>query len=962
MCGIAGIFAYRESSPPVDHEELLRTREQMARRGPDGAGLWMSADRRVGLAHRRLAIIDVSDAGAQPMATADGLLRVTFNGEIYNYRELRLELEAKGYRFHTQSDTEVLLHLYADRGNQMVRDLRGMYAFAIWDERKRGMFLARDAFGIKPLYFSDNGVAFRFASQVKALLAGRGIPVTPHPAGHVGFFLWGAVPEPFTLYKEISSLPAGSTLWVSRSGPHQTTNFFDIRSELIEAAARCRVLSVEAIQERVSEAVRTAVRYHMIADVPVGVFLSAGIDSSTVTGLASESTNANLRSITLGFAEYRDTENDETPIAEIVARNFGTSHETQWISQSEFETVLEDIIACMDQPTIDGVNTYLISKVAARSGMKVALSGVGGDELFGGYPSFRHVPLLSRLFRFGQKMPRVGVALRRLTGPILRLAHIPKYASLLEYGGSIGGAYLLRRALFMPWELSPLMDETLISEGLEQLDSVARLEQSAMGIPGDRAKVIALESIWYMRQQLLRDADWAGMAHGLEIRVPLVDVNLFRAVAPMAFMDDPVSKKELARSTQKPLPKQTLGRRKTGFSVPVETWISAGIGPSWQRYNLRNWSRTVYRRLAQPAVKILYLTTDAFGGRGGIALYNRDFLAAVCSHPRVSQVVAIPRLMPDKPEPHSEKLQFVTAGLDSKLGYVATLLRVLWRQSKFDMVMCGHINLLGLAHIISRWRRTSLLLLIYGIDAWYPKKSMFLKSSLARVNCCISISEVTRDRFAQWPAKEGQSMCIIPNAIHMEQYGIGERNLALIERHNLNGKKIIMTLGRLDSSERYKGFDEVLDLLPSLIAAAPDIIYLIVGDGPDRPRLERKVDALGLEKYVRFTGFIPEHEKADHYRIADAYVMPSRGEGFGFVFLEAMACGVPCVGSTLDGSREALRWGELGQLVDPTDPEQLRHAVLSALAQPKRVPDGLDFFSYQNFERRVHETVDCLIP
>ena len=191
MCGIAGIFAYHESAPPVEEGELIRIREAMIYRGPDGAGVWVSPDRRFGLAHRRLSILDLSDRGAQPMATVDGSYRVTFNGEIYNYRELKKELEAKGYCFRSNSDTEVLLYLYAEHGPEMVSRLRGMYAFGIWDENKRELFLARDPFGIKPLYYADNGTTVRFASQVKALLCGQKIDQESDPAGHVGFFVWG---------------------------------------------------------------------------------------------------------------------------------------------------------------------------------------------------------------------------------------------------------------------------------------------------------------------------------------------------------------------------------------------------------------------------------------------------------------------------------------------------------------------------------------------------------------------------------------------------------------------------------------------------------------------------------------------------------------------------------------------------------------------------------------------------
>ena len=218
MCGIAGIFAYNSGSV-VEEKELLACREAMVARGPDGSGAWISPDGDIGLASRRLSIIDLTDAGAQPMATEDGSLRLVFNGEIYNYRALRSGLEARGHRFRSESDTEVLLHLYRERGQNMVHDLRGMYAFALWDDRKKGLLLVRDPFGIKPLYYADDGSSIRFASQVKALLKTGRVDRSCQPAGHVGFFLWGYVPEPYTLYRGVRALPAGSTLWIDRSGP-----------------------------------------------------------------------------------------------------------------------------------------------------------------------------------------------------------------------------------------------------------------------------------------------------------------------------------------------------------------------------------------------------------------------------------------------------------------------------------------------------------------------------------------------------------------------------------------------------------------------------------------------------------------------------------------------------------------------------------------------------------------------
>src|SRR5258706_15592775 len=278
MCGINGIFAYHYAATPVDREELVRTRDSMAARGPDGKGSWFSEDERLGLGHRRLSIIDLTEAGAQPMTSADGRFVVTFNGEIYNYRELRQALEAKGRKFHSHSDTEVLLHLYAEQGHDMVAGLRGMFAFAIWDREQRRLFLARDPYGIKPLYYADDGWTFRFATQVKALLAGGKVSRDPDPVGQIGFYLWGAVPEPFTTYQDIRSLPAGSILWVDSVGPHEPKGYFSIAEAYCRAERACPNLHGEDIQDIVREVLSDSVAHHLVSDVPVGGFLSAGVD------------------------------------------------------------------------------------------------------------------------------------------------------------------------------------------------------------------------------------------------------------------------------------------------------------------------------------------------------------------------------------------------------------------------------------------------------------------------------------------------------------------------------------------------------------------------------------------------------------------------------------------------------------------------------------------------------------
>ncbi len=959
MCGIAGIFAYRDTAPAVDREELLRVREAMRVRGPDGEGLWVSEDGRVGLAHRRLAIIDPSADGAQPMATPDSRLCVTFNGEIYNYRELRHELEAKGCRFRSQSDTEVLLHLYAERGPEMVYALRGMYAFGIWDAREQSLFLARDPFGIKPLYYADDGQSLRFASQVKALLKGGAVDTAPEPAGSVGFLILGAVPEPFTLYRGVRALPAGAHLTVRRNGEPALVTHFSIRDEL--ARAQECPLPARARHEVLAEALHDTVRHHLVSDVPVGVFLSSGLDSALVTALASEGAAGPLRAITLGFDEYRGTGNDEVPLAQTVAARYGARHEASFVSREDFESELENILAAMDQPSTDGVNTYFVSRAAARSGLKVALSGLGGDELFGGYSSFRDVPRLAEWLRFVRLLPMLGRAARFLSAPLLRSVTSPKFAGLLEYGGSYGGAYLLRRALFMPWELDEFLDPTTVATGLARLDLQAHLEATIQGLRKPRPRVAALELSWYMRNQLLRDADWAGMAHSLEIRLPLVDIGLFKALAPFLVGAEPLAKLDAVAILKASLPEAVVRRHKTGFGTPVREWVAAKEPANAKQRGLRGWALRVLP--PQPRMfRALALVTDAFGGRGGIALYNRDFLSAVSRIQECAQIVVIPRLAKDRLEPVPTKVDFRISGLGGKLRYVGAVLKSLLQRSRYDVVICAHMNLLPLAYVCALLRGRKLVLLIYGIDAWQVYWKRLMTRLVARVDQVISISEITALRFAEWSGIDRARIALLPNAIHMEWYGVGPKSPGLIDRYNLSGKTVLMTMGRLEATEGYKGFDEVIEVLPKLLELTPNLVYLIVGEGTDTERLRNKVISRGIQRNVTFTGWIPEPEKADHYRLADLYVMPSRGEGFGFVLLEAMACGVPVIASKADGGREAVRDGELGELVDPENPDELRSAVLRALKKPKGlIPPGLDYFSHRRFEERTRSLFGKLL-
>ena len=586
MCGINGIFAFHAEAPPIDVDELMRTRESMRMRGPDAAGLWISPDRRVGLGHRRLSIIDVSERANQPMAGREGDVVLAFNGEIYNYKALRT-----GETFETNSDSEVLLRMYRRWGADMLPRLRGMFAIAIWDARKNRLFLARDPYGIKPLYYANDGRTFRFASQVKALIAGGGVSATRDPAGIVGFLLRGHVPEPFTIHEEIRALPAGSWMEVTRDGAFEPRPYVSIAEVLRDAVKeRCRYSDDERAAI-IADGVRESVRDHLVSDVPVGAFLSAGRDSGSIVGLAAEKP---LQTMTIRFEGQA---NDETPLAAEVAKQFGTTHHTVTLSRSAFLAGLPRALEAMDQPTLDGLNSYFICAAAKERGWKVALSGTGGDELFGGYSTFRNIPRFVRALGMFKHLPRAAPAFARVYG---RIAHdparfSPKTAYTLRYCTSYEGAYLMKRGLFLPEEIASVVGEEMAREGLKRLQMLDLIRRTITPDPGTAfARIAAMESSLLLRNQLLRDIDWASMAHSIEVRVPLVDAFLLRRIAPAVFSTNKRDGKDLlARAAN--LPDAILKRRKTGFTIPNVAWLDDrrdigkhfGMRP-WALYVLRN--------------------------------------------------------------------------------------------------------------------------------------------------------------------------------------------------------------------------------------------------------------------------------------------------------------------------------------------------------------------------------------
>jgi phosphatidyl-myo-inositol dimannoside synthase len=361
------------------------------------------------------------------------------------------------------------------------------------------------------------------------------------------------------------------------------------------------------------------------------------------------------------------------------------------------------------------------------------------------------------------------------------------------------------------------------------------------------------------------------------------------------------------------------------------------------------------------AINIFAFVTDAYGGYGGIAVYNRDLLSAFCQHPAMHSVVALPRVISMQMQPLPDKLTYVSKAARGLPSYVFEIVKRLGQIRKSDLIFCGHINLVPFAWLVGVVMRKPVLMGVHGIEAWQPGQRALTNTLVSKLDGYISVSEYTRNLFLRWTQIDPAKIELMPNAIHLDAFAPTGRPNAITTRYGLADKTVILTFGRLVSNERAKGFDEVLDVLPALVRDVPNLTYLIAGSGAYRSELEAKVERLGLRSHVIFTGFVPEEEKADLYRAANVYVMPSRGEGFGFVFLEAMACGTPVIASTADGSRDAVRDGELGQLVDPDDSDGLRLAILKALRLPRTIPDGLSYFSYPHFVERVNRRVDSLL-
>jgi asparagine synthase (glutamine-hydrolysing) len=628
VCGICGVaFASRSA----DAESRVRAMTvAMRHRGPDEDGFLAGDVRAPGLAlgMRRLSIIDLA-GGHQPVWNESKDVAVIFNGELYNYRDLRERLTLCGHRFTTQSDTEILVHAWEEWGEDALPELRGMFAFALLDLRERYatapiLFLARDPLGIKPLYYTQTPEGFAFASEIRALLASGIVPKKLSQDAVTAYLLFGSVSEPVTLLEGVFSLPPGHRMLLHVPERRRTPRARPWWDPSVSPAMRDprKPKDLASAAKKLRPVLEDAVRTHLIADVPVGLFLSSGLDSGAIAAIAARA-QSGIESFTLTFP---GTAFDESGLARLAAERFKTKHTEVPLSGEAVLARLDEAVAALDQPTMDGINTYFVSWAAKQVGLKVALSGLGGDELFAGYSTFADTPRLTKLIRSAWFVP---APVRHMTVSLVAALATRgnskdsgrKAAAAWAYPDALPHAYFYTRALFPPGQLQRIIEprfrpSTVNADGvtleptwlgwLERTADESRKLEPVAGISW-------LEMRCYMASTLLRDTDSVSMARSLEVRVPLLDTPLVEFVGSLpdeARLQNGVPKALLVEAVGELLPPEILKQKKRTFTLPWEEWLR---GP------LRARLETSF---AEPVPALA-----AYLRPGGVRLVWNDFLA-----------------------------------------------------------------------------------------------------------------------------------------------------------------------------------------------------------------------------------------------------------------------------------------------------------------------------------------------
>ncbi len=569
MCGVVGQVAFKSQ---IDEKTLIELRDMINHRGPDDKGIYKSRDKICFLGHRRLSIIDLSKNAQQPMTSKDGRFSIIFNGEIYNYLDLKNKLTKSGVKFKSSSDTEVLLELYMKYGVKCLDRLRGMFVFAVWDELKQELFLARDPLGIKSVFYIKTKDGIIFCSELRPL---RKLNL----CGNLNFknintFLKkGSIPSPDTIFEGVKSLEPGNFLVVSKNQKIEKLNYWELSSlELDELQANNRNEIVAFTKESLLESMKS----HLVSDVPVGAFLSGGIDSSAIVSLMRQSGQNKIGTFSLAFENQLL---DESLYSKHVSELFDTDHHELVVTNDKISNYIDNFIKSMDQPTIDGLNTYIVSKLAKNNGYKVVTSGIGGDELFRGYNLFKILPKIDSIFKYSPSSFNkiLSYLIQRLISQNRINSKWGRFCSAISPNYSFVKLYEQSRALFSNQEIRNILN--LDCENFEQNDDQRLIEifntQNSL-----ESKISMMETYRYLGSQLLYDSDIFSMANSIELRTPFIDKTLYEKIYSIkndVWFNDKKYNKSLLVDAVGDLPHEIYNRPKMGFVLPKNLFLKKEI-------------------------------------------------------------------------------------------------------------------------------------------------------------------------------------------------------------------------------------------------------------------------------------------------------------------------------------------------------------------------------------------------
>jgi asparagine synthase (glutamine-hydrolysing) len=1058
MCGIAGIIA-RGRDPVGLREAIQRMTDALSHRGPDDAGiecLSLPDGTELCLGHRRLSILDLTANGHQPMGHAATGSWVVFNGEIYNHLELRGQLPGE---FRSTCDTETLLRGWIEKGPEWVRSLTGIFAFALLDGRRQELWLARDHLGVKPLYISQpDDDLWLFASEVRALLASGMVNRRLSSEGLNSYLAFGAVQAPWTMVAGVRSLMPGEQWCFPLRGnsggllprvsrywspaeyfPQHPAGSGDRPRSGNSSLHEDDFGQLKAIWDK-------AIGSQMISDVPVGVFLSGGTDSSAIVGTLARQGHV-PRTFSVAFSEQAF---DESQHARQIAKKYGTEHKEIAVTPQQVLDSYAPMMAAYDQPSIDGINTYVISKAVREMGIKVALSGLGGDELFAGYPTFHRLPLLSKWARFVPKrMARLGISLfTRATGSGrgLRLGTI-----LSDETSRLNIYYGLRQLFALDSRDGLIAGGAPNGRGVEP--KVMALLSRQAEATDDVNAVSLLELSLYMQNMLLRDTDQMSMAHGLEVRVPLLDQRLVEAVAGIRgsmkiSRGDAPNKWLLIKLADLTLPSEAIRRPKMGFVFPWDDWLrrelrsqteeilmdqsavaSAGlrglaVASLWRQYlegkitwrssdilalvHLVAWTRM--HNLAPPvpsiqprfrmeepvgqadrptaiAVKrirragrrpgppfgrrralarIMLLMPEIAASRGGGIYQVGCSLMRLLSKERQENGIECQVLSLGQPDRDADSQKYVqewdkrmTCFGTHRLAFVRAAVASL--ASWADVMVSTHVGLTSLVNFVPRMLRPTTLTFVHGIEVWRPLNWRH-RSALRNSDYVAANSRFTAHKASEYnPWLGGIHCCHLGIALgEVAEPASNEELLRLAPtRHD------ILIASRMAKGQCEKGHRALIAAMERVVAAMPDARLIIAGTGDDVSTYRDIANRSRAAKNILFTGFVSSSVLRGLYRQVGLFAMPSIQEGFGLVYAEAMAAGLPCVASNCDAAGEVVLDGETGLLVDPSDHDALAGSLLKLLQddeyRQRLGSQGRKRFEEHFTEEKFHERAWNLI-